>query len=76
MILLIWCNVVCYVTHATRACPFACDEWNRLEKGTVGPALGETVCYHNATCYHPENEEHCPSRWKRCMRADDENFWE
>jgi len=66
---------VCYVAGATRVCPSACLYWHDRELSNVGPALAEIVCYHNMTCYHPADtptDEPCLGRWKRCLRADDE----
>lgn len=49
-------------------CPRPCYAWKDAE--VVGPAIAETVCYHNTTCFHPVHK--CPNGYRRCLRADDE----
>lgn len=53
-----------------RVCPRPCYTWEDAD--VVGPAIGETVCYHNTTCFHPVKK--CPKGYERCLRADDEEY--
>jgi hypothetical protein len=65
--------MVCLIVmNEIHVCPRPCYTWE--DPIVVGPAIAETVCYNNMTCFHPINK--CPNGYKRCLRADDEEYWE